>query len=493
MSGADELGLNEEWGSDDEEMDDEDDTDVPMYVEGAPNPASSPYPLHDAAEAGDVERLRDMLARLASQREALASNGGMISEPMIDLDERDDDGCTPLHVALLSRSLPCVELLLEAGAEVRYACEGSPVVHIALSVGSIPSSRTFALGAVRVLVARGASARALDDRHRTTLHLAALHGLDECCSVLLENGAVDVVNIQDREGRTALHAASAARSEELLQLLLTHGADPALVDSAGLAPLHVAAARGFTMGVAALLVAGGSLAARDARGWTAAKWAERCGRSAGLVAVLNNTDDDAAAAAAAATAAEEVEDEDDEGGDDTESAGERGRAGSRRTLLLWHPQCERHYTCSPAALDVRGEDVPAENVKRLRVLLEPGLGILRCSRLEKGRMQWAKAPRAQMSDVLRVHDYAYVKTLQELCAGLPDAERTQRVGELDGDTTVSDGTFEAAMRAAGSVVEAVDRVVLGTHRNVFCAVRPPGHHAGPRPVRSGCVFVQCVF
>jgi len=38
------------------------------------------------------------------------------------------------------------------------------------------------------------------------------------------------------------------------------------------------------------------------------------------------------------------------------------------------------------------------------------------------------------------------------------------------------------MRAAGSVCEAVDKVVSGEHRNIFCAVRPPGHHAGPRGI-----------
>lgn len=38
------------------------------------------------------------------------------------------------------------------------------------------------------------------------------------------------------------------------------------------------------------------------------------------------------------------------------------------------------------------------------------------------------------------------------------------------------------MRAAGSVCQAVDLVVAGEHRNAFCAVRPPGHHAGPRGI-----------
>jgi acetoin utilization deacetylase AcuC-like enzyme len=57
------------------------------------------------------------------------------------------------------------------------------------------------------------------------------------------------------------------------------------------------------------------------------------------------------------------------------------------------------------------------------------------------------------------------------------------IAHLDPDTAVSRWSFEAAMRAAGSLCEAVDRVVAGDKiRNAFCAVRPPGHHAGPRGI-----------
>jgi acetoin utilization deacetylase AcuC-like enzyme len=38
-------------------------------------------------------------------------------------------------------------------------------------------------------------------------------------------------------------------------------------------------------------------------------------------------------------------------------------------------------------------------------------------------------------------------------------------------------TWEAALRAAGAVIDATDRVIAGELTNAFCAIRPPGHHA----------------
>jgi acetoin utilization deacetylase AcuC-like enzyme len=46
------------------------------------------------------------------------------------------------------------------------------------------------------------------------------------------------------------------------------------------------------------------------------------------------------------------------------------------------------------------------------------------------------------------------------------------------DTSFSVGSLDAARRAAGAVMTAVDRVLRGRNRNAFCVVRPPGHHAG---------------
>lgn len=55
--------------------------------------------------------------------------------------------------------------------------------------------------------------------------------------------------------------------------------------------------------------------------------------------------------------------------------------------------------------------------------------------------------------------------------------------QIDGDTAVVAGSLEAARRAAGATVAAVDAVFDGKARSCFVAVRPPGHHAEPNDVR----------
>lgn len=57
-----------------------------------------------------------------------------------------------------------------------------------------------------------------------------------------------------------------------------------------------------------------------------------------------------------------------------------------------------------------------------------------------------------------------------------------------GDTALSDRSGDAALRAAGGVLAAVDAVYEGAVRNVFCAVRPPGHHASAARGMGFCIF-----
>lgn len=61
-----------------------------------------------------------------------------------DLEERDPDGATPLHVALSAGNIEAVRMLLQARASTEKKLEGSTPAHIALSVASIRKHRDFA-------------------------------------------------------------------------------------------------------------------------------------------------------------------------------------------------------------------------------------------------------------------------------------------------------------------------------------------------------------
>ena len=92
-----------------------------------------------------------------------------------------------------------------------------------------------------------------------------------------------------------------------------------------------------------------------------------------------------------------------------------------------------------------------------------------------------EAPRAEIEQIARVHRRDYI---DRVFAAIP---RHGHAG-LDADTTVSPGSGEAALRAAGALVAAVDAVMAGEIRNAFCAVRPPGHHAESGEAMGFCLF-----
>ncbi len=95
------------------------------------------------------------------------------------------------------------------------------------------------------------------------------------------------------------------------------------------------------------------------------------------------------------------------------------------------------------------------------------------------------APRATAAQLARVHDPAYVAAVLDL-APPPGTHRA-----LDGgDTVVSAGSVEAALRAAGGAVAAVDAVMDGWARAAFVATRPPGHHAERARAMGFCLFAS---
>ena len=95
-------------------------------------------------------------------------------------------------------------------------------------------------------------------------------------------------------------------------------------------------------------------------------------------------------------------------------------------------------------------------------------------------LDWCEAPRATRGQLVRVHD----PLLLHAILGEVPAARVH----LDPDTVLSPGSAEAALRAAGAVVAAVDRVLGGEAEAAFCAVRPPGHHATASHAMGFCLF-----
>ncbi len=134
-------------------------------------------------------------------------------------------------------------------------------------------------------------------------------------------------------------------------------------------------------------------------------------------------------------------------------------------MLLTHPACLTHE----AGIG------HAERPDRLRAVLQ----VLEGAAFES--LQRMEAPRATEAEIARVHPEAYIARVK---AAAPESGLAQ----LDADTAMSPGTLEAALRAAGAVVAAVDAVVGGRAENAFCAVRPPGHHAEPERAMGFCIF-----
>jgi acetoin utilization deacetylase AcuC-like enzyme len=91
------------------------------------------------------------------------------------------------------------------------------------------------------------------------------------------------------------------------------------------------------------------------------------------------------------------------------------------------------------------------------------------------------APLADRAVLERVHPPSYVERIF-------DAAPASGLRALDPDTSMSPGSLNAALRAAGAVIDAVRAVASGDAERAFCAVRPPGHHAEPDVPMGFCLF-----
>jgi hypothetical protein len=305
------------------------------------------------------------------------------------------------------------------------------------------------------------------------------------------------VDVRNEHGNTALAVAAAledaAAAEATAALLLERGASP-LALSGGWTPLHWAAQQGNADALAKLAAWEGGRGV-DARasdtGDTPLMVAAAAGRVDCCEALL------AAGAAALATNASGVGALACAGSKVSRGSRAKARLATRaallrlepklRVLVLHHADCDAHVSMKPHQ----------ESPERIAAVLESAARAAATGALPPDETVSSSAfEPARYEHLARCHSEEYIGVITELgerVAGTPVAftpyyqgwkGKKQKKKELS-DTFFSPGTMAAALRAAGGVVHAVERVLTDQARVAFVCVRPPGHHAGTDGATAG--------
>ena len=130
----------------------------------------------------------------------------------------------------------------------------------------------------------------------------------------------------------------------------------------------------------------------------------------------------------------------------------------RRTVIYSHPDCLLHDP---------GYGHP-ESPARLQSILN-SLGTYR------------EAPRATEAQILLAHTPGLLERLN-------NNSPRQGIAQLDADTLMSPATLDAAFRASGAACKGIDELMTGSVQRIFCATRPPGHHATANQAMGFCFF-----
>ena len=88
--------------------------------------------------------------------------------------------------------------------------------------------------------------------------------------------------------------------------------------------------------------------------------------------------------------------------------------------------------------------------------------------------------RASVEEVSLNHDPTYVQEVHDFCKS--------GGGFLDPDTYAVEESYDVALTAVGGLLEGIDRILAGKVETVFCAIRPPGHHAEYAKAMGFCLF-----
>jgi len=283
-----------------------------------------PYssPIHTAAQKGDVDAVRQLIADRVNVNAKdyygktplhVAAETGhekvavLLIEAGADMEVRtpssgrgfSDNGSTPLILTARWGHTSVTELLINSGADVNartgrdsgqrrgrhgalhYAAshghEGivelliTGGADIDLRAGSLETplfdaARAGYKSIIELLISNGANVNAMDQKAGTPLHLAVISGDYDTVRLLLANGAD--INAKNLLGETPLHATAYSGHTRITELLLADGADVDASDQNGYTPLRRAVAKGQLTMAELLIKKGADAATTDKYGIT---------------------------------------------------------------------------------------------------------------------------------------------------------------------------------------------------------------------------------
>ena len=174
-----------------------------------------------------------------------------------DINQKNGQGFTPLHLAILNKTQLEIEKLISLGADIHIASkDGSTPLHYAAYKGN--------LSLLKNLITLGVDIQAKNLLGCTAIYCAVRGGHTQTISALLALG-LDIES-KDQNGKTPLHYAINSGNLKIVEFLLTLGANPNAKSADGLIPLHQAVCRGDIKMVERLFAKGADIKAQNKYG-----------------------------------------------------------------------------------------------------------------------------------------------------------------------------------------------------------------------------------
>ncbi|KAH8738534.1 hypothetical protein FG386_001916 [Cryptosporidium ryanae] len=474
-----------------------------------------------------------MFQKIVHSRDTKTLKEFIFSPFRCSINEKDASGCTALHIALLNAYPDILEILLSSPTkkltssskfteninnsdgniniplssndnicsddkdddyedqmkkkcsvplDLTIPCSGVPISHLVLSKAVFPEKYQDCIDCLNLILQYSSSEtispyiskfdiNSTDQLGLTCLHLACSFGDPRIVSLLIEHGAI--VTLSDLSGEQPVHHAISSRDPSTLSVVLSSGGSDPLKESTSTASLIK-----YCIDKSAWRCLHTLLTDTEYQQHPISEseydllsfHAQKLGLGTEFSRIF-------------AIAVEIATNESCSQSTNESYIADGPSVGLASTRVFTHKYCFNHIMLpEPMDLPIRRSKlinkIP-ENPTRLEVLVKPSVGILRSN--EFSLLQWTETTRpALLSDVLRVHDWAYIRLLQHKVeeSRLVWEQRPFFTGSIDDDTQLTPESWKAALYASGSVLNAIDSVCRGENRNAFCAIRPPGHHLG---------------